>query len=114
MQQAEIPQAVLEIVEADGSRRVVRVNQSPFFFGRGAEEGNHLQLADKRISRRCGGLSYSDGNFLLEDRGQRQGVFVNGELVEGKRAVRDGDIITLGAADSFQLLFHTVDSHEAL
>ena len=74
-----IPEAVLEVVEPDGTRRVVRVTHTPFTIGRGAEAGNDLQLADKRISRHSALLVYTDGAFRLEDRGQRHGLFINGK-----------------------------------
>jgi len=48
--------AVLEVVSPDGARRYVRVAQTPFLIGRGAETGNHLQLSDRRISRNCAAL----------------------------------------------------------
>src|SRR2546429_4755183 len=71
--------AVLEVVSPDGARRYVRVTQSPFLIGRGAETGNHLQLSDRRISRNCAALVIETNRFYLEDRGQRRGLFVNGE-----------------------------------
>jgi len=101
-----LPEASLEIVPADGGRQTRAIDQSPFLIGRGAEEGNHLALNDKRVSRRSAAVVYLDGEFRVEDRGQRQGVFVNGEKFES-RVLRDGDVITLGAADTVQLIFHT-------
>ncbi len=109
-----LPEAVLEVIEPDGSRRMVQVIESPFLIGRGTEAGNHLQLADKRISRRCASIIYSDGAFRLEDSGQRHGVFVNGEKIEGPRALHDSDAITFGVADSHQLTFHTGKQQESL
>src|SRR5437879_13622021 len=47
-----IAEAVLEVISNDGAKRYVRVTQTPFLMGRGAETGNHLQLNDRRISRR--------------------------------------------------------------
>ena len=49
-------ETVLEVVSPDGSRRYVRVTQTPFLIGRGAETGNHLQLSDRRISRSCAAI----------------------------------------------------------
>ncbi len=109
-----IPEAVLEVIEPDGSRRAVRVAESPFFLGRGAEAGNHLQLSDKRISRRCAALLYKDGVFLLEDSGQRHGIFVNGEKITEPRLLQDADTITFGIADSYQLVFHAGQPQESL
>ena len=62
-----IPEAVFEVVEPDGSRSVVQVTRSPFLIGRGTEGGNHLQLGDKRISRRAAALVHTEAGFRLED-----------------------------------------------
>ncbi len=107
--------AVLEVVSPDGARRYVRVTQTPFLIGRGAETGNHLQLSDRRISRNCAALVIEAGRLYIEDRGQRRGLFVNGEKVES-RLLNDGDSITFGLEDSYELLFRsgTSSSEESL
>src|SRR3984893_5077767 len=101
-----IPQieAVLEVISPDGARKYVRVTQMPFMIGRGAETGNHLQLTDRRISRNCAAFVVEANRYYLEDRGQRRGMFVNGEKVES-RALNDGDVITFGLEDSYQVVF---------
>jgi predicted component of type VI protein secretion system len=109
-----IPEAVVEVIEPDGARRVEKISTAPFLIGRGAEEGNHLQVSDKRVSRRSAAFTLVDGAFHLVDRGQRQGLFVNGEKVENSRQLREGDLITLGAADTLQLIFHLGESHDSL
>ena len=96
--------AVLEVVSPDGARRYVRVTQSPFLIGRGAETGNHLQLSDRRISRNCAAIVIEANRFYLEDRGQRRGLFINGEKVEG-RELQNGDVITFGLEDSYEIFF---------
>ncbi|MGB7848862.1 MAG: SpoIIE family protein phosphatase [Candidatus Acidiferrum sp.] len=97
-------EAVLEVISPDGARKYVRVTQTPFLIGRGAETGNHLQLTDRRISRNCGAIVTEANRYYLEDRGQRRGIFVNGEKVES-RALTDGDVITFGLEDSYQVIF---------
>src|SRR5207245_6731360 len=77
--------AVLQIVSPDGGPRYVRATQLPFLIGRGAETGNHLQLSDRRISRNCAAIVIEANRFYLEDRGQRRGLFVNGEKVESRK-----------------------------
>ena len=96
--------AVLEVVSPDGARRYVRITQSPFLIGRGAETGNHLQLSDRRVSRNCAAIVIEANRFYLEDRGQRRGLFINGEKVEG-RELQNGDVITFGLEDSYEILF---------
>ena len=96
--------AVLEVVSPDGARRYVRVTQSPFLIGRGAETGNHLQLSDRRISRNCAAIVIEANRFYLEDRGQRRGLFINGEKVES-RELQNGDVIRFGLEDSYEIFF---------
>ncbi len=110
---AAIPEATLEVIQPDCTRRTVHVNQSPFLIGRGAEAGNHLQLGDTRISRNCAALVYNGGAFYLEDRGQRQGVFVNGEKITS-RPLQDADTITFGHSDCYQIIFHFGQPKESL
>ncbi len=99
-------EVVLEVVSPDGARRYVRVTQTPFLIGRGAETGNHLQLSDRRISRNCAAIVIEANRFYIEDRGQRRGLFVNGEKVES-RELQDGDAVTFGLDDSYEILFRS-------
>jgi sigma-B regulation protein RsbU (phosphoserine phosphatase) len=101
-----VAETVLEVVSPDGSRRFVRVTQLPFLIGRGAETGNHLQLSDRRISRTCAAMVVEANKHYIEDRGQRRGLFVNGEKVES-RELQDGDIITFGIDDSYEIVYRS-------
>ena len=108
-------EAVLEVISPDGARKYVRVTQTPFLIGRGAETGNHLQLTDRRISRNCAAIVTEANRYYMEDRGQRRGIFVNGEKIES-RPLSDGDVITFGLEDSYQVIFRaaTGTSDEAI
>src|SRR5271166_3939862 len=99
-------EAVLEVISPDGARRYVRVTQTPFLIGRGAETGNHLQLSDRRISRNCAAVVIEAGRLYIEDRGQRRGLFVNAEKVES-RLLNDGDSISFGLEDSYEIVFRS-------
>jgi phosphoserine phosphatase RsbU/P len=101
-----LAETVLEVVSPDGARRYVRVTQMPFLIGRGAETGNHLQLADRRISRNCAAIVTEASKYYIEDRGQRRGLFVNGEKVES-RELQDGDSITFGLEDSYEIIYRS-------
>jgi sigma-B regulation protein RsbU (phosphoserine phosphatase) len=105
-------EAVLEVVSPDGARRFARITQTPFHIGRGAETGNHLQLSDRRISRNCAAIVTEANRFYLEDRGQRRGLFVNGDKVES-RELQNGDVISFGLEDSYEIIFrNATDSGE--
>lgn len=103
-----IAEAVLEVISPDGGKRYVRVTQTPFLIGRGAETGNHLQLNDRRISRNCAAIVSEASKFYVEDRGQRRGVFVNGEKVES-RELQPGDVVTFGLEDSYEVVYRSAE-----
>ena len=75
-------EALLEVVSPDGSRRSVRVTESPFTIGRVGEIANHLPLDDRLISRQCAAIVCDNGHYLLQDRGNRHGLFLNGEKID--------------------------------
>src|SRR5882757_5963759 len=99
-------EAVLEVISPDGARRYARVSQTPYMMGRGAETGNHLQLNDRRISRQCAAIVMEASRLYIEDREQRRGVFVNNEKIDS-RALEDGDIITFGLEDSYEIIYRS-------
>src|ERR1700737_3069612 len=101
-----VAETVLEVVSPDGARRFVRVTQSPFLIGRGAETGNHLQLSDRRISRNCAAMVVEANKHYIEDRGQRRGLFPIGEKGE-PRELQEGDTITFGVADSYEIIYRS-------
>jgi len=104
-----IAEAVLEVISNVDAKRYVRVTQTPFLIGRGAETGNHLQLNDRRISRNCAAIVTEANKFYVEDRGQRRGLYVNGEKAES-RELQDGDVITFGLEDSYEIIYRSSDS----
>jgi phosphoserine phosphatase RsbU/P len=100
-----IGDAVLEVIFVDDSRRTARIDESPFFMGRG-QTGNHLQLADLSVSRQSAAIEREGERYTLQDRGQQGGLFVNGKKVES-HVLRDGDVITFGPADSCEVIFRS-------
>ncbi|MGA2340990.1 MAG: SpoIIE family protein phosphatase [Terracidiphilus sp.] len=99
-------EAVLEVIAPDRSRQQVALTLEPFNIGRGGEVDNVLQLDDGRISRRCATIVADGAGYRLQDRGNRSGVFVNGAKVL-QHLLRDGDVITFGIDDSYQIVFHS-------
>jgi sigma-B regulation protein RsbU (phosphoserine phosphatase) len=102
-------ETVLEVVAPDGTRQQVPLKDSPFCIGRGGTGDNNLQLADGRISRRCAAILTEANGYRLEDRGNRYGLFVNGEKVQEK-LLEDGDAITFGIEDGYEVVFHSPSS----
>ena len=96
--------AYLEVAFSDRSSQLVPVHELPFLVGRGKESGNHLPIDDLRISRRCIAITDSPSGLQVEDRGQLNGIFVNGELTKSRLLTED-DRIRLGTDDGCQLIF---------
>ena len=96
----------LEIISPGASRRVVRISESPFLIGRGGVEGNHLQLDDRRVSRQSAAIVSSGSRYFLEDRGQRNGLFVSGKHIE-RCELKDGDVINFGPEGSLEVIFRS-------
>ena len=96
----------LEVIAPGGARNFVQVEETPFYIGRGGDTKRHLQIADPRISRQCASIISEGGQYYLEDCGQRHGIFVNGERVT-RRVLNDGDVITFGIPDFYELVFRS-------
>lgn len=94
----------LEVVLPNRTRRLVQINSSPFLIGRGDETGNHLPLADQRISRQCAAIVSGPEGCRLEDLGYRRGIFVNGRKIN-HYLLEDGDVITFGLEASYEIVF---------
>jgi sigma-B regulation protein RsbU (phosphoserine phosphatase) len=107
LQQSPDHGTFLEVVFPGRPPQFALITQSPFLIGRGSDTGNHLQLEDRRISRRCAAIVAADGGYSLADRGNGQGVFLNGQKVE-RAALKDGDVIYFGVDDCCEVTFRSI------
>jgi serine phosphatase RsbU (regulator of sigma subunit) len=94
----------LDVAFSDRPQQLVLISELPFLIGRGKESGNHLAIDDLRISRKCAVIAAGAGGICIEDRGQLNGIFVNGQPTSGRK-LADGDRIRLGKDDGCQLVF---------
>jgi serine phosphatase RsbU (regulator of sigma subunit) len=106
-------ETVLEVISPDTSRRFVRVTESPFFIGRRGMTGNHLQLDDRRISRLCAAIISEDDRWYIEDRGHRRRIYVSGRQID-RCALEDGDVISFGLDDSYEIIFRSASGDTAI
>ncbi len=102
----------IEIAISDLPSQVVPIDQLPFYIGRGRESGNHLPIDDMRVSRKSVAISSGPAGFLIEDRGQANGIFINGEPTRGK-PLANGDRIRLGIDDGCQIVFRLTPEADA-
>jgi len=102
----EMHTTALDVVRGDFAPETVSITRFPFMIGRAGHEGNDLQLDDPSISWRCASIVTGRGGFRVEDRGNRTGVFVNGEKV-ARRTLHDGDSISFGNDAGCKLIFRS-------
>ena len=62
----------------------------------GRTPDNGIVLADGSVSAKHARIERTAEGFVLEDLQSRNGTFVNGEKLEGKRLLADGDLIRVG------------------
>lgn len=74
--------------------RKVPIKKTTFFVGRARE--NDLIIPSDSLSRFHAQISHRDQNYLINDRGSLNGVYVNGSRIFGEAPLHNGDIIGFG------------------
>lgn len=83
-------------IESPGAPPTDReVGDTPLCFGRSTEAD--IVVGDGSMSRRHARILADGEEWLIEDLNARNGTFVNGERIEGKRRIEPGDVIQMGA-----------------
>ena len=97
VQSAQAPPARARLLLSSRSgTHVIPLESTLLSIGRGLN--NDIILEDTRVSRHHAQLRYRARRFWITDLGSTNGTFVNGEQV-AERALRDGDIISLGGLE---------------
>src|SRR5512136_1816379 len=106
MENLQTEQALLIWREGDliKDQWVLRENETEITIGRSPECA--ISIPVRWISRQHATLRRQGGQFVLEDAGSKNGVFINGQRVMKPRPLTDGDVIQL--APGLELLY--VDS----
>ncbi len=83
------------VVEDDeGKRSVVPIELGEISVGR--EEGSTVRLNERNISRTHCRFSANGGGVFAEDLDSYNGIFVNGDRVQGRQMLHQGDLIRVG------------------
>jgi two-component system, NtrC family, response regulator AtoC len=96
------PAASLLVLQGESSSRFALPGSGVVLIGRDAEAD--LRLGDDSVSRRHARLVLQAGEARLIDLGSHNGTLVNGQRVDGARALVSGDVVTIGTAT---LVLHT-------
>jgi len=88
----------LVIEDEAGTRTVVPFTAEELLIGRGGE-GVAWPLPDRDVSRRHARFLRAGGATWVEDLGSLTGTWLNGERIVGRRRLRPGDLVEIGAYD---------------
>ena len=91
---AECTRLVVEAGPALGRALVLAACGRVFKLGRG--EQCDLVIPDNDISREHASFERGDQGIVVRDLGSKNGVEVAGEMVDGSRTLRDGEIVRVG------------------
>jgi pSer/pThr/pTyr-binding forkhead associated (FHA) protein len=84
---------------SDGSQAIVALDDLGDRLTIGRRDGNDIVLSwDSEVSRVHASVERAGPDWLIADDGlSHNGTWVNGDRVTGRRRLRDGDVITVGA-----------------
>jgi predicted component of type VI protein secretion system len=88
----------LVIEDEAGTRSIVPFASDELVVGRGAE-GVAWKLPDRNVSRRHARFVRANGVLWIEDLESLTGTRVNGERIQGRRRLREGDLVEIGDYD---------------
>jgi adenylate cyclase len=86
--------AFLKITSPEGTERTVELVDRNTL---GRHPDNTIQLLDRIVSKNHCHIDLVEGKYTLIDQGSLNGTYVNGERVQGTRALRQDDEISLGS-----------------
>jgi len=90
-----MPPAYLISMSPGAERERYPISSRVSYIGR--EEMNQVVIPNEAISKKHAKLTFADGKFYIEDLSSSNGTFLNGTRVHARTALRNGDLIRLGA-----------------
>src|SRR5437868_1874476 len=87
----------LIIEDDEGRKTIVPFARDEISIGR--LEGNTIRLTERNVSRHHAKLVKESNAIVIEDLGSANGIRINGERIDKRSPIRDGDIIEIGDYD---------------
>src|SRR5712691_7190393 len=84
----------LIIEDDEGKTTIVPLIRDEITIGR--KEGNTIRLTERNVSRRHAKLVSQNGGVYIEDLGSYNGVRINGNRIDSRSAIVEGDRIQIG------------------
>src|SRR5579871_4486560 len=82
-------------IDCEGEHRVVRLDLAVTTIGR--NEGNVIDLPDRKLSRFHCEVEKKEDSYVLRDLGSRNGTKINGIRIAAPVTLADGDKVEIGA-----------------
>lgn len=84
----------LIIEDDEGKTTVYPLSQGEISIGR--KDGNTIRLMERNVSRRHARLMRANGSIFIEDLDSYNGIRINGERINGRYEVKEGDLVEIG------------------
>ena len=87
------------------SPRIIQISNEQYFeisndhFFIGRHPKSDILLMDETVSARHAVIIHSQNKILIQDIGSTNGTFINGEQIEGRRELKDGDNLHFGKVE---------------
>ena len=82
---------MLIVKNPDGEMRVFDLYGEDVTIGR--ERGQDMQLSHSSISREHARVSWEHGGYGIADLGSHNGVYLNGNRIDGRLSLETGDVV---------------------
>jgi pSer/pThr/pTyr-binding forkhead associated (FHA) protein len=89
-------QALLEVVKGHNSQQIFELRGNSLTIGRLSE--NDIVLTDEMVSGSHAQLTYSNGNWTIEDNGSANGITINNTNVS-RKVLKPGDLLNIGQVE---------------
>lgn len=89
----------LIIEDDEGRKTVVPIVREEMEITIGRQEGNTIRLTERNVSRKHAKISRRNGSVFVEDIGSSYGTRVNGDKIQGRQQIKEGDLIQIGDYD---------------
>ena len=105
------PKAYLIPYPVKSFSKPILIKHAPTFIGRSPDDDIHIQINDRRISRKHACISFNAGDFFIEDLNSQNGTYLNQERIQRAR-LNNRDKISISNL-TYQFLRQTDPVHDA-
>jgi two-component system cell cycle response regulator len=98
----ELPYLI--VLGGTSAGEMFRIDAGTTLIGRG--ESAHVRIVDEDVSREHAQLVVQGGRAFIQDLGSKNGTFLNGIPIAGRRVLRDGDKVAVGSTTVLKFTYH--------